>query len=99
MYSKMPTKPKICCIFFRFGLPTNRESGSITKRKRSTLTLECKELLLKHYGTWCIIRRPPDTSKGGYWDFECSKVPGRNPGIWCKVTLGLAGWPEHVTLR
>ena len=32
-----------------------RESGSITKRKRSTLTLECKELLLKHYGTWCII--------------------------------------------
>ena len=33
----------------------HRESGSITKRKRSTLILECKELLLKHYGTWCII--------------------------------------------
>ena len=32
-----------------------RDSGSITKRKRSTLTLECKELLLKHCGTWCII--------------------------------------------
>ena len=32
-----------------------RESGSITKRKRSTLILECTELLLKHYGTWCII--------------------------------------------
>ena len=33
----------------------HRENGSITKRKRSTLILECKELLLKHYGTWCII--------------------------------------------
>ena len=31
------------------------ESDSISKKKRSTLTLECKELLLKHYGTWCII--------------------------------------------
>ena len=32
------------------------ESGSgVRKRKRSTLILECKELLLKHYGTWCII--------------------------------------------
>ena len=28
-----------------------RESGSITKRKRSTLILERMELLLKHYGT------------------------------------------------
>ena len=36
-------------------LKEHRESGSITKRKRSTLILECKELLLKHYGTWCII--------------------------------------------
>ena len=25
------------------------------KRKRSTFILECKELLLKHYGSWCII--------------------------------------------
>ena len=32
-----------------------RESGNITERKRSTLILECKELLLKHYGSWCII--------------------------------------------
>ena len=31
------------------------KSGSIRKRKPSTLILECKELLLKHYGTWCII--------------------------------------------
>ena len=36
-------------------LKEHRESGSITKRKRSTLTLECKELLLKHYNSWCII--------------------------------------------
>ena len=36
-------------------LKEHRESGSITKRKRSTLILECKELLLKHYGTCCII--------------------------------------------
>ena len=33
----------------------HRESGSITKKKQSTLTIEYKELLLKHYGTWCII--------------------------------------------
>ena len=32
----------------------HRESGSIRKRKRSTLILECKELLLKHYGMWCM---------------------------------------------
>ena len=31
------------------------ENSSNTKRKRSTLILECKLLLLKHYGTWCII--------------------------------------------
>ena len=64
-------------------LKEHRESGSITKRKRSTLILECKELLLKHFGAWCNIWRPPDTVKGGYWDIERSKVPGRNPGIWC----------------
>ena len=64
-------------------LKEHRESDSITKRKRSTLILECNELLLKHYVTWCIILRPPDTGKGGYWDFERSKVPGQNPGIWC----------------
>ena len=33
-------------------LKEHRESGSITKRKRSTLILECKEFLLKRYGTW-----------------------------------------------
>ena len=36
-------------------LKEHRDSGSITKRKRSTLIIECKELLLKHYGTWCIF--------------------------------------------
>ena len=64
-------------------LKEHTESGSITKMKRSTLILECKELLLKHYGTWCIICQPPDTVKGGNWDFECSKVPGGNPANWC----------------
>ena len=37
------------------SLKEHRKSGNITKRKRLTLILECKELLLKHYGTWCII--------------------------------------------
>ena len=32
-------------------LKEHRESGNIRKRKRSTLILECKELLLKHYGS------------------------------------------------
>ena len=36
-------------------LKENKESGSNRRRKRSTLILECKELLLKHHGTWCII--------------------------------------------
>ena len=36
-------------------LKEHREGGSITKRKRSTLIFDCRELLLKHYGTWCII--------------------------------------------
>ena len=36
-------------------LEEHRECGSIRKRKRSTVILEWKELLLKHYGTWCII--------------------------------------------
>ena len=36
-------------------LKEHRESGSITKKKRSKLVFECKELLLKHCGTWCII--------------------------------------------
>ena len=36
-------------------LKEHRESGSIRKRKRSTLILECKESLLEHYGMWCII--------------------------------------------
>ena len=36
-------------------LKEDRENGIITKRKRSTLILECKGLLLKYHGTWCII--------------------------------------------
>ena len=36
-------------------LKEHKESGSFRKRKRSTLILDCKELLLKHYRTWCII--------------------------------------------
>ena len=36
-------------------LKEHRESGSIRKRKRPTLILECKKLLLKHYGKWYII--------------------------------------------
>ena len=36
-------------------LKEHRVNGSITKRKRSQMILECKELLLKHYGMWCII--------------------------------------------
>ena len=63
-------------------LNEHRESGSIRKRKRYTLILECKELLLKHYLTWCIIWRATDTVKGCYWDFKRSKEPGRNPEIW-----------------
>ena len=34
------------------SLKEHSESGSIRKRKRSALILECKELLLNHYGTW-----------------------------------------------
>ena len=33
----------------------HRETGRITKTKRSKFILECKELLLEHYGTLCII--------------------------------------------
>ena len=36
-------------------LKDHRETGSITKRKRSKFIFECKELLLKQYGTYCII--------------------------------------------
>ena len=36
-------------------LKEQRESGCITKRKLSTLIFECKELLLKHYCTLCIV--------------------------------------------
>ena len=35
-------------------LKEHRDSGSIRKRKRSTLILECKELLLKHSPVKCI---------------------------------------------
>ena len=36
-------------------LKEHLESGSIAKRKRYTLIIECKVVLLKHYGTWWII--------------------------------------------
>ena len=36
-------------------LKEHRKSGSFAKKKRSPLILEFKELLLKHYGTWCIL--------------------------------------------
>ena len=36
-------------------LKEHRESGIITKRKRSSLIIGCNESFLKHYGTWCII--------------------------------------------
>ena len=36
-------------------LKEHRQSCSIAKSKRSTLILECKKLLLNHYGRWCII--------------------------------------------
>ena len=36
-------------------LKEHKESDRLIKRKRSTLILDCKELLLKHYGTWRII--------------------------------------------
>ena len=36
-------------------LKAHRKSSSIRKRKRSTLILECKDLLLEQYVTWCII--------------------------------------------
>ena len=39
----------------RRPLKEHRESDSFRKRKRSTLILEFKELLLKHCGTWCVI--------------------------------------------
>ena len=51
------------------------------------MILEINELLLKYYGTWCVIGQPQNTVKGGYWDFELSKVLGRNPGIWYKPDL------------
>ena len=64
--------------FVNRPLKEHRENGGIIKRKRSTLILSAG-----YCGTWCIIWRPHDTVKGGYWDFELSKVPGRNPRIWC----------------
>ena len=36
-------------------LKEHKESDSIRKRRLSTLILDCKELLSKHYGTWSII--------------------------------------------
>ena len=36
-------------------LKEHRENGSIRKKKRSTLILESKEMLLKHYGLWYAV--------------------------------------------
>ena len=59
-------------------LTEQRESGSISKRKRSTLILECMELLLKHYGSDDhMIQLKVVTGT------ELTKVPGPIPGIWC----------------
>ena len=95
------TLKRVCWINLqkRRPLKEDRDNGIITKRKRSTLILECKGLLLKHHDTWCIIGIPHDTVKDGNWDFELSKVSGPNPGIWCLVALGLARWPEHGASR
>ena len=30
-----------------------------------------------------MVRGALSDNHGGYWDFELSKEPGPNPGIWC----------------
>ena len=56
MYSKMPTKPKIC-IYFRFGLPTNKQKSPKyeTLKYNSTLSMlsqYCQKSFLN--GTECV---------------------------------------------
>ena len=36
-------------------LKKHRETGSVKERKRSTLILQCKGLLLKRYGMWYVL--------------------------------------------
>ena len=61
-------------------LKKHRETGSVEKNKRSTLILECKELLLERSGMLCIFVRPHAAVKGSKREFELSKVLGRNSG-------------------
>ena len=62
-------------------LKEHRESSSITKWRQFTLILECKEFLLKHLVRGALSDDHLIQLKCGYWDFERSKVPGRNPGM------------------
>ena len=61
-------------------LKKQRETGSVEKNKRSTLILECKELLLERSDKLCIFVRPYAAVKGSKPDFKLSKVLGRNSG-------------------
>ena len=47
--------PNVSQSVVSIPLKEHRDIYSIRKKKRSTLILEFKELLLKHYSTWCII--------------------------------------------
>ena len=71
----IPRVSNVSQSFVSIPLREHRESGSIRKRKRSTLILKCKELLLKHYGTLLsddhMIQLKVVTGT--------SNVPGRNP--------------------
>ena len=49
MYSKMPTKPKIC-IFFRFGLPTILHEGLESGRDK----FKTEILIFKKNDDWNI---------------------------------------------
>ena len=59
-------------------LKKHRETGSVKESKQSSLIIECKGLLLKRNGMWCNLLRPRAAVGGSIWDFEFSKVPGRN---------------------
>ena len=52
-------------------LKKHKEKCSVKERKRSTLIFECKELLLKRYGTcmWFVFLRPRAAVKGSKQDF------------------------------
>ena len=50
-------------------LKNHREICSVKERKRSTLILECKGLLLKCYGMWYVFLQPCAAVKGSKQDF------------------------------